>query len=197
MSLGLTEIHAQINISLAETFENTGFSKIGKGDCYIDNDILVSRDAYASFGNANWKNYRISFEAKVPSTEEQVQIWASFREQGRNERYIVGIKGGLQNDIEVGRMGLMGDDAFLGIRNLDFSPALGEWYTIAIEVCKNRIRVFLNNEAKPRIDVIDKNAHLLTSGKIGLGDLSFHSEISFRHPTFQILLNAFSPCSRV
>lgn len=166
---GLTITNAQVKISSEDNFKYISYSKIGRGECSIENGVLTSRDAYASFGDKNWKNYRVTFEAKVPSTEEQVQIWASFREQGRNERYIVGLKGGLQNNIEIGRMGLMGDDAFLGIRSLDFSPALGEWYKISIEICKNRIRVFLNDENKPRIDVIDENAQLLPSGKIGLG----------------------------
>jgi len=66
-------------------------------------------------------------------------------------------------------MGLMGTDAFLGIRSLDFDVALDEWYKMTIEVCKNRIRVFLNDETKPRIDVIDEKADLLPSGKIALG----------------------------
>src|SRR6056297_1989319 len=149
--------------------DNAPFTKIGKGVCHIENDILISRNAYARFGNGTWENYRFSFEARVPETEEQVQIWFSFREQGRNERYLVGLKGGLQNDLEIGRMGLMGDDAFLGIRNLDFSPALDTWYTITIEVCKNRIRVFLNNEDKPRIDVTDQNGDLLPRGRVALG----------------------------
>ena len=169
LTVGLTKSAAQIKISPGNNFENLAYKKIGKGECSISDGILVSRDAYASFGNAEWQNYRMSFEARVPKTEEQVQIWFSFREQGRNERYLVGFKGGLQNDIEIGRMGLMGADAFLGIRNLDFEPALGEWYTFTIEVCKNRIRIFLNNQDKPIIDVIDENAQLLPAGKVALG----------------------------
>lgn len=161
---------AQNNILLNENFtENAAFEKIGKGICVVENGVLISQDAYAGFGSEDWKNYRLSFEAMVPATEDQVQIWFGFREQGRNERYLVGLKGGLQNDIEIGRMGLMGDDAFLGIRNLDFEPALGQWYQIAVEVCKNRIRIFLNNESKPRIDVIDEHADLLPSGRVVLG----------------------------
>jgi len=164
-------LFGQNNLLFEETFtnENVDFVKVGKGDCYVEGGRLISREAYASLGNPEWNNYRFSFEAKVPETEEQVQIWASFREQGRNERYVVGLKGGLQNDIEIGRMGLMGDDAFLGIRNLDFQPALGQWYKITIEICKNRVRVFLNDDEKPRIDVIDENAELLPAGKVALG----------------------------
>ncbi|MFY0626780.1 MAG: hypothetical protein JXR07_10805 [Reichenbachiella sp.] len=163
--------YTQKKLLLNEPFKQSSnnYDVIGKGDCYVYENKLVSREAYASLGNPEWQNYRFSFEAKVPSSEEQVQIWASFREQGRNERYIVGLKGGLQNDIEIGRMGLMGDDAFLGIRNLDFQPTLGQWYTVTIEVCKNRIRVFLNDDEKPRIDVIDERADLLPAGKVAVG----------------------------
>jgi beta-galactosidase len=159
------------SIYLNEAFENTGvdFQKTGKGECFIDAGTLISRNAYASFGNADWQNYRISFDANVPETEEQVQIWAGFREQNRSERYVVGLKGGLQNDLVLARLGSMGNDEFLGVRGLDFSPVQGQEYRFSIEVCKNRIRVFLNNEALPRIDVKDLNAHVLPSGKITLG----------------------------
>ena len=156
--------------SLKEDFDGKEpLNIVGKGDCYVNDGKLINREAYATFGDADWENYHVTFEARVPGSEEQVQIWVSFREQGRNERYIVGLKGGFQNDIEIGRMGLMGDDAFLGIRNLDFSPAVGEWYSFNIEICKNRIRVFLNDEEKPRIDVTDKNGQLLPAGKVALG----------------------------
>lgn len=167
----IVQLFAQDGFKLSVDFNdtNTEFIKTGKGDCYIDDAKLVSREAYAAFGSKDWKNYRMTFEARTPETEEQVQIWFSFREQGRNERYVVGLKGGLQNDIEIGRMGLMGDDAFLGIRNLDFKPAVGVWYTITVEICKNRIRVFLNNEEKPRIDVTDENGDLLPSGRVAIG----------------------------
>jgi len=165
--------------------DEESYEKIGKGVCQIENNILVSQDAYASIGEDNWENYRFSFEARVPKTEEQVQIWFGFREQGRNERYLVGIKGGLQNDIEIGRMGLMGDDAFLGIRNLNFEPQLGEWYKVCVEVCNDRIRIFLNNETIPRIDIVDKNAKLLPSGKIALGGSWIKTE--FRNLKIELL----------
>lgn len=149
--------------------DEKSFNKVGKGICKIEKNILVSQDAYASIGEYDWEDYRFSFEARTPKSEEQVQIWFGFREEGRNERYLVGIKGGLQNDIEIGRMGLMGDDAFLGIRNLNFDPQCGEWYKVNVEVCSDRIRIFLNDESIPRIDIIDKNSKLLPAGKIALG----------------------------
>jgi len=119
---------------LKVSFDNNDFTfnQIGRGECYIEEGRLISKEAYASFGNADWKNYRITFDARVPDTEEQVQIWAGFREQGRNDRYIVGLKGGLQNDLFLGRLGQLGNDEFLGLRDLDFSPTPGKWYTIIL-----------------------------------------------------------------
>lgn len=38
-----------------------------------------------------------------------------------------------------------------------------------MEVCGSRIRVFLNNEKEPRIDVTDKNGNLAPSGQVTLG----------------------------
>jgi hypothetical protein len=66
-------------------------------------------------------------------------------------------------------MGYMGTDEFLALRSLDFHPVPGTWYTFRIEVCDNRIRVFLNNESLPRIDVTDTNSRLAPSGKVTLG----------------------------
>ncbi|MCF8361612.1 MAG: hypothetical protein K9G70_03225 [Prolixibacteraceae bacterium] len=159
------------DIQLNETFDDSEMQidGTGKGLCQVDNGRLVTQNVYAAFGEADWKNYRISFDAVVPETEDQVQIWAGFREQNRNDRYIVGVKGGIQNDLVLARLGRMANDEFLGIRTLDFSLEKGQRYTITIEVCNNRIRVFLNDEKQPRIDVNDSNANLLPSGKITLG----------------------------
>ena len=61
LTVGLTKSAAQIKISPGNNFENLAYKKIGKGECSISDGILVSRDAYASFGNAEWQNYRMSF----------------------------------------------------------------------------------------------------------------------------------------
>ena len=104
-----TVVNDHTPYKLQETFDSdeVNYTKVGRGECFIKYGKLVSRDAYATFGNKDWRNYRFSFEAKVPETEEQVQICAGFREQGRNERYIVGLQSGLQHNMELGRMGHM------------------------------------------------------------------------------------------
>jgi beta-galactosidase len=157
--------------NLNESFESSkiNFNITGKGSCKIENGVLVTKNAYATFGNPEWSNYEIKFKARTPKSEQQVQIWAGFRAHNRNDRYIVGLKGGLQNDLYLSRMGNMGTDEFLGLANLDFQPETGNWYEFRIVVCGQRIQIFLNNESLPRIDVIDKNTNLAPSGEVILG----------------------------
>ncbi len=142
---------------------------IGRGNCSIKNGVFTSKDAYVNFGKVEWKNYVIKFKARAPQSADQVQIWAGFRAFNRSDRYVVGLRGGLQNSLYLSRMGYMGTDQFIGLRPLYFEPKPGTWYYIKIEVCGNRIRVFLNNEIIPRMDVVDKNANLAPAGEVSLG----------------------------
>lgn len=142
---------------------------VGRGDCYISEGVLHSKSAYARFGNHAWRNYAVSFKARAPKDAEQVQIWAGFRAHNRFDRYVVGIKGGIQDDLYLTRMGYMGTDEFMGVRPLGFHPVPGQWYAIKIEVCGSRIRVFLNDERLPRMDIVDKNSHLAPAGEVTLG----------------------------
>lgn len=148
---------------------NDTLEVVGRGDCYIADGVFHSKSAYALFGNPGWKNYSVSFKARASKDAEQVQIWAGFRAYNRFDRYVLGVKGGLQDDIYLSRMGYMGTDELLDIRPLDFHPVPGVWYNFKIEVCGERIRVFLNNETLPRIDIIDKNSNLAPAGYVTLG----------------------------
>lgn len=152
-------------------FANTSqpLNIVGRGVCQIDGGVLHSRNAYAIFGHPEWKNYSFSFKARAPKDAEQVQIWASFRNYNRFDRYVVGIKGGLQDDLYLMRTGYMGTDEFMGVRPLGFHPIPGEWYRMKVEVCGNRIRIFLNDEKQPHMDLVDKNAGLVPSGEVALG----------------------------
>lgn len=170
LSLGLGQLSAQNGI-FKEDFSADGMTlkTIGRGDCHVKNGILSSRESYALFGNPEWKNYSVSFKARAPKGSEQVQIWAGFRAHNRNDRYIVGFKGGLQDDIVLARQGYMGTDEFFAVKPLGFHPVPGEWYKFKIDVVGDRIRVYINNENTPRIDVTDKNSNLAPNGQVSLG----------------------------
>ncbi|KAA4185056.1 glycoside hydrolase family 2, partial [Bacteroides ovatus] len=162
---------AQSNATWTNDFSNAGetLKVVGRGTCSIADNVFRSKGAYAVFGHPEWKNYSFSFKARAPKNAEQVQIWASFRNYNRFDRYVVGIKGGLQDDLYLMRTGYMGTDEFMGVRPLGFHPVPGEWYRVKVEVCGNRIRIFLNDEKQPHIDLVDKNADLVPSGEVGLG----------------------------
>ena len=152
-------------------FSNQGeiLKTVGRGECSIADGVFRSKGSYACFGNPEWKNYSMSFKARAPKGAEQVQIWAGFRAYNRFDRYVAGIKGGLQDDVYLMRTGYMGTDEFMGVRPLGFHPVPGEWFSMKVEVCGNRIRVFVNGEKEPYIDVVDKNANLVPSGEVTLG----------------------------
>ena len=159
-------VQAQDQTTWTNDFSNTGekLKTVGRGTCSIADNVFRSQNAYALFGKPEWKNYTFSFKARAPKNADQVQIWASFRNYNRFDRYVVGIKGGLQDDLYLMRTGYMGTDEFMGVRPLGFHPVPGEWYRMKVEVCGNRIRIFLNDEEQPHIDITDNNANLVPLG---------------------------------
>lgn len=167
----IPKLQAQTNIKLTENFEKsiTPYEKIGRGDCHVTDGKLSSTDAYLAFGENSWTDYEIKFKARVPEKAGEVQICAGFRAANRDDRYFLMLKGGIQHDLYLARLGYMGSDDYLALRQLDFQPTPGKWYDFKIQVAANRIRVFLNNESLPRIDVIDKNTKLAATGKVTLG----------------------------
>lgn len=145
------------------------FQTRGRGICEMNNGVLKTKNAYASFSGESTGDYEATFRACTPKEETQVQLWAGFREYNRNDRYIVGLRGGLQNTLYLSRLGYLGTDEFLALRTLDFKPQPGTWYTFRIQVAGKRMRVFLNDELLPRIDIEDKNSVLAPSGNVTLG----------------------------
>ena len=143
---------------------------VGKGKCEITDGVLRTQGKYALFGEPSWKDYTVSFRARAPKDAEQVQIWAGFRTHNRFDRYVLGIKGGLQDDLYLMRTGYMGTDEFMGVRPLGFHPVPGEWIDVKVEVCGQRIRVFINGSKKPYIDLEDKNGvSMAPTGPVALG----------------------------
>lgn len=165
------KLYAQLKFKQNENFDaaNVKVEKVGRGQAEVKQGFLVSKDAYAVFGQQDWKDYEIQFNARTPANESQVQIWAGFRASDRNDRYVIALRGGAQNDLYLARLGYMGTDDHLALRHLDFELHPGVWYKFKIQVADNRIRVFLNDESQPRIDVIDHHSELCPEGRIILG----------------------------
>jgi beta-galactosidase len=166
-----TNLFGQSKIDLTERFDNPKNKQVitGRGAVTVEQGVLKSKDAYASFGDANMENYELSFKARTPAKEKEVQIWSGFRASSRNDRYILGLRGGIQNDLYLARLGYMGTDDHLALRHLDFPLVPGKWYDIKVQIVGNRIKVFLNKEELPWIDVKDPYTEFSPKGKVVLG----------------------------
>lgn len=165
----MTVVRSQIILTNDFSNADQKLEVTDRGDCRVSQGVLQATTAYASFGEQSMKDYSFSFCARNPETAEEVQIWAGFHAANRFDRYVVGIKGGLIDEIYLLRLGYMGTDEYLGARPLRFHPVPGVWYRLKVECVGARIRVFLNNETVPRIDVVDKNYTQASHGKITLG----------------------------
>jgi beta-galactosidase len=153
-----------------ENFETAGKLEVfGRGTAKVEQGVLKTKDAYMGFGDPESSDYEVSFKARTPKTENQVQIWAGFRASSRNDRYIIGLRGGIQNDLYLARLGYMGTDDHLALRHLDFNLVPGQWYSFKIQVVGNRIKVFLDNKSLPLIDVKDPYTEFSPKGKVILG----------------------------
>ncbi len=164
-------LFAQVKAGVTEHFDKPGHKQVvtGRGMVKIEQGVLKSKNAYASYGDAGMENYEFSFKARTPAKEKEVQIWSGFRASSRNDRYILGLRGGIQNDLYLARLGYMGTDDHLALRHLDFPLVPGEWYDIKVQVAGNRIKVFLNNSALPWIDVKDPYTVFSPKGRVTLG----------------------------
>src|SRR6476469_839267 len=82
-------IDAKAQSTKVESFSNSARSLnvIGIGTAKIQNEVLITKDAYACFGDLKLKDFRLSFEARAPKTSKEVQIWAGFRALNRFDRY--------------------------------------------------------------------------------------------------------------
>ncbi|MCM1036870.1 MAG: glycoside hydrolase family 2 [Bacteroides sp.] len=142
---------------------------VGRGLSVIEDGVYKSKDAYSTFGNPQLRDYEYSFKARSIKSDRPVQIWTGFRAANHHDRYMLGLRGGLQDDLILMRLGYLGTEEFLAERPLRFHPEPGEWYDIRVQVCGNRIRVFVGDQPTPYIDLEDKNAYLIPSGNVLLG----------------------------
>lgn len=158
--------------------EMHAFTPTGRGVCKIDGGMLVTRGAYAGFGDSTWSDYAFSVDARVPAAASQVEIWCGFRAHDRKQRYVLGLRGGSQQDLYLARLGHMGTDDFIALRPLRHPLKPGKTYRLRVQVAGARIRVFLGTDSLPRIDVRYPYASLAPAGQITLGGSWIENDFS-------------------
>lgn len=166
-----TDSVAQSTGLLQDAFSKAtlSFTRTGRGICKIVQGTLVTREAYAGFGDSSWANYQFTVDAKVPASAPEVQIWCGFHARDRKQRYVLALRGGSQNDLYLARIGHMGTDDFIALRPLHHPLKPGKIYRLKVQVAGERIRVFLDHDSLPRIDVRYPYDSLAPAGKITLG----------------------------
>lgn len=112
---------------------------------------------------------QLSFRARMPKDTEQVQIWGAVRVKDRENRYVFGLRGGVEPEVTLARYAADGKSRFLGCAPLSFTPQPGQWYALRVAVSGQRFQVYLNDEKLPRINAVDNVDVLWKDGGIALG----------------------------
>ncbi len=138
----------------------------GRGEVDWQRNITSLKDCFIAFKDpVKSDSWELKFTAKAIEGT-QVQIWSGFSFTNRDNRYALGLRGGINNDIYLCRYAETGND-MLALEPLDFHPQPGEWYRFKVAFSDGNIRVYLNDESRPRIAVKDDQE--LRRGSIVLG----------------------------
>jgi hypothetical protein len=142
----------------------------------LTHDTLILKEKFVasqdSIGDCEFK-----LRARAPEGEEQVQIWMGLRFRDRDSRYVIGLRGGNNNDLYVARYAPDGGLRFLGLASLDFKPHVGTWYDLRVLAKDNRFQVYLGDEKLPRINTVDPE-RLWNEGGVVLGGGWLKAEFS-------------------
>ncbi len=96
----------------------------GRGEVELRDGAVAIKDCFIYAGEKTWQDYEMSFRARAPKDAEQVQIWAGFRCKDRDNRYVIGLRGGNNDDLYLARYSPGGDE-FLALEELGFHPEPG------------------------------------------------------------------------
>ena len=75
----------------------------GRGEQRVQEGVLRVAGCEAVAGGGDWTDYELSFRARAPQEVEQAQIWASVRRTARDSRYVIGVRGGNNNQVYMAR----------------------------------------------------------------------------------------------
>ena len=97
----------------------------------------------------------MSFRARAVKENEPVQIWGAVRVKDRENRYVFGLRGGVEPQLSFARYAADGKSRNLGFASLDFIPKVGEWYRLRVAAVGRHFQIYLNDESVPRINITD------------------------------------------
>ncbi|MCL3780505.1 hypothetical protein EMN47_08890 [Prolixibacteraceae bacterium JC049] len=142
--------------------------KVGRGTVVWQDNSVVLKDCWlVSSNNTLAENMEYRFSARALENEEQVQIWAGWAWQNRDNRYAFGLRGGNNNDLYLTHYETVGKDKMQAWESLKFAPKVAEWYNVRIVVLGADVRVYLNDEKQPRI--VSTDTYPMNKGNLYIG----------------------------
>lgn len=158
----------------ARPFAEGKWDQVGRGTIKAGDGILRSEGAAAVAGDPKWQNYELRFEARAPGEAPEAQLWCAVRCFDRDRKYVVGLRGGNNQQLFVSRYAPFGQDRFLGYRPLNFAVKPGEWYKVRVQIVRDRIAVYLRDDDRPFMVVRDVGtkewpAPQFSSGRVAVG----------------------------
>ena len=169
MFIGITILLLNFSCKQSEnSIDESEWQPIGRGEVEWKNNRLTITDCFVFSKDIIQEGAQeFTFQARSLDSETEVQIWSGFGFKDRDNRYALGLRGGNTNSIYLCKYQDNANTAIIAVEPLDFSPKPGEWYTLKVAFWNGNIRVYLNNEEKPRIAVQDPNP--VTGKSIVLG----------------------------
>src|SRR5882762_5578518 len=88
---------------VSRPFVDGAWQPIGRGSVKVSDGIVQTEGASAFAGDPAWTNYELRFEARAPETASEAQIWCAVRCFDRDRKYVVGLRGGNNQQLYISR----------------------------------------------------------------------------------------------
>ena len=100
-------------------------------------------------------DFEMSFRAQAVKSENPVQIWSAVRVKDHENRYVIGLRGGVEPQLSFARYASDGASRNLGCVPLEFTPRPGQWYQVRVQAVGRHFQIYLNDEPLPRVNFQD------------------------------------------
>jgi hypothetical protein len=108
-----------------DLFANQGWEVCGRLTADYRGGALRLQDGFILSSDIAPQSCSFSFEGRAPEDASEVQVWAAIRCRDRDSRYLLGIRGGANNDVYLAKYAPEGGNRFLGVARLPFRPEVG------------------------------------------------------------------------
>ena len=141
------------NLSLPNSFEGS-WRTFGRAEISTSNEsVMIANGSVANLAMTG--DCTMRFRARAVKENEPVQIWGAIWVRDRENRYVFGLRGGVEPELSFARYAADGKSRNLGFASLDFKPKANEWYCIRVAAVGRHFQIYLNDEPLPRINITD------------------------------------------